>query len=312
MEHAPRIHCLGILVVDALSGPLDHYPSRSESQVVTTAIRFTAGGGAANSGGALAKLGMAVTVFSKVGQDANGSFLRDELSGYGVDTSGIKVAAEETTPFTFVGIHHDGDRTFIHTPGANLTFGVDDLDIESLLAADYLLYQDCWVLPGLDGKPGAEILLAAKRRGVVTLLDECWGLGPRLDVLREMLPHCDYFMPSRDDMSVILPGRSPEEIADELLAMGAGKVMLKMGSDGCLLCFDGKKIRSPSIAATILDTTGAGDCWDAEFIAGLANGLAIEDAARAGAAAASLCMEHIGGCTGIPRWGEILARAKIK
>ena len=305
-----RISCIGVLVVDALSGPLERYPSRTQSQVLTKSVRFAAGGGAANTGGALAKMGLPVKIFSKVGDDSNGAFLRKELSSCEADISRIKVSEGETTPFTFVGIAPDGDRTFIHTPGCNLSFSPDDLDVEELLSTDYLFYNDCWVLPKLDGKPGAKLLAEAKRRGVVSLLDECWGLGPRIDVLKEMLPHCDYFLPSRDDMGAILPGLSPEGIADELLRMGAKNVMLKMGAEGCLLCYDGKKIRSPSMAGKIVDTTGAGDCWDAGFIAGLANGLSIENAAKAGSAAASLCMEHVGGCAGIPSWKTILAKVK--
>ena len=307
MKMRPKINCLGLLVVDALSGPLERYPSKKQTQVLTESVRFAAGGGAANSSCALAKMGgVDVQVFSKVGKDSNGTFLLGELSANGADISGIKVSDGETTPFTFVGIHPDGERTFIHTPGVNLSFDIGDLDLESLLSADYFFYQDCWVLPKLDGRNGAKILAEAKKRGVITLLDECWGLGPRLDVLEQMLPYCDYFLPSRDDMSAILPGLPPEQIADKLLSMGAKNVMLKMGAEGCLLCFDGKKIKSPSMAGRIVDTTGAGDCWDAGFIAGLANGLSIENAAKTGAAAAAFCMENIGGCAGIPSWKRIL------
>ncbi|MFZ2657344.1 MAG: carbohydrate kinase family protein [Victivallales bacterium] len=307
MKTKSKINCIGILVADALSGPLEHYPERKiRSQAITKTIRFAAGGGAANTGGALAKMGLDTGVFSKVGDDLTGDFILRELSGCGVEVSGVKVSKGENTPFTFVGVHPDGDRTFIHTPGTNLTFKLADIDTEKLFSADYLLYQDCWVLPKLDGAPAAKLLAKARRRGVVTLLDECWGLGPRLDVLKEMLPHCDYFMPSCDDVASILPGLSPGQIADKLLSMGAKNVMLKMGAEGCLLCFDGKKIKSPSMAGRIVDTTGAGDCWDAGFIAGLANGLSIEDAARTGSAAASMCMEHVGGCAGIPSCNKIL------
>ena len=310
VQQKARVNCLGVLVVDALSGPLERYPEPGRvSQVVTKSLRFAAGGGAANTGGALAKMGVPVGVFSKVGNDANGAFLLRELGGCGVDTAGIRVAENETTPFTFVGIHPDGDRTFIHTPGSNLTFSRDDLDLDKLLSADYLLYPDCWVLPKLDGCPAAEILAEAQQRGVVTLLDECWGLGPRLDALSAMLPHCDYFMPSYDDMSAVLPGLSPENLADKLIGMGAKNVVLKMGAKGCLLCIGGRKISLPSLARKVVDTTGAGDCWNAGFIAGLIHGLPSAEAARTGHACAAFCVEHVGGCAGVPPWRDVLARA---
>ncbi len=308
-----RINCLGVMVVDALSGPLPQYPSpRERPQVVTPSIGFSAGGGAANTAGALGRMGLDVGVFAKIGADANGLFLRQYLESCGVDTAGLRLSAGETTPFTFVGIHPGGDRTFIHTPGANLTFGPADVDRESCLNADYLLYQDCWVLPTFDGRPAAELLAAARRRGVVTLLDECWGLGPRLDVLELMLPHCDFFLPSHDDMAALLPGLSPEGIADRLLALGARHVMLKLGAAGCLLCYEGRKIKSPSLAGRIVDTTGAGDCWDAGFTAGLANGLSIEESAATGSAAAAFGLAQVGGCAGIPAWAEVFAKSKAQ
>src|SRR5215472_11754808 len=111
------VHCLGILVVDALSGPLPHYPvPGGVAQVNTRSIKFLAGGGAANTASALGQLGVSVAVFSKVGADMNGEFLRSELLRNGVDVAHLRQSPQESTPFTFVGIHPGGDRSFIHTP----------------------------------------------------------------------------------------------------------------------------------------------------------------------------------------------------
>ena len=310
MNTGKRIHCLGVLVVDALSGPLERYPTpRERSQVVTQSVRFAAGGGAANSSSALARMGLHAGVFSKVGDDPNGAFLRQELAGCGVDTRGIRVDPGVTTPFTFVGIHPDGERSFIHTPGANLSFSPADVDAEAVLAADYLLYPDCWVLPSFDGQPAAVVLAAAQSRGAVTLVDECWGLGPRRDVLECMLPHCDYFLPSQDDLGTLFPGLAAERLTAELLAMGAKHVVLKQGAAGCCVA-DGRTLRHvPALPARVVDTTGAGDCWNAGFIAGLAAGLELLDAARTGHACAAFCVEHVGGAAGIPAWPEVLRRA---
>lgn len=296
-----RIHCTGILVADALSGPLESYPvPRVRVQSVTQTIRFMLGGGAGNTASALGKMGLQAAAFSKVGDDPNGAFLIRELQQAGVDTAGVKVSAADSTPFTFVGIHPDGDRTFIHTPGANKTFCAGDLDLDRLLDADFLLYQDLWVLPRLDGAPGAAILAEARRRGVTTLLDECWGLGPNRELYETMLPHCDYALPSMDDMRAIYPGKSPEEIIRHVMGMGPKTVVLKMGPEGCILAEGDKRTHIPSVATKVVDTTGAGDCFDAGFLAGLAEGLSAEKCAKLGAACASFCIEAVGGTTGVP------------
>ena len=305
-----RIHCLGILVVDALSGPLERYPIPGvHPEVITDAIRFLPGGGAGNTAAALARMGLHAAVFSKVGNDVNGAFLIRELAQCGVDTSGIGLSDSDTTPFTFVGVHPDGSRTFVHTPAANLTMSLDDFDVEKLLASDFLLYQDLWVLPGLDGQPGAALLAEAQERGVVTFLDECWGLGPKRESLEVMLPHSDYALLSLDDLRAVYSGVSAEALADHFLVLGPRVVVLKMGAEGCLVAQGDERVRVAAVPANVVDTTGAGDCWDAGFLAGLAHGEDVVTAARLGCACAAFCIESVGGATGVPDYQAVVRRA---
>jgi sugar/nucleoside kinase (ribokinase family) len=299
-------------VVDLLCGPIKEYPiPKVHTQVTTEWIRIMPGGGAANTPSALARMGLAVSSFSKVGDDLNGRFIRGELEKLGVDTSGVCVSAGETTPFTFVGIHADGDRTFIHTPGANETFNLNDLNIEQVVAGDYLLYHDLWVLPGMDGKPGATLLERARRQGVVTFLDEGFGYGPKRELLEVMLPYCDYVTPSFDDLQVIYPGTSAAELAGRLLDLGATTAVIKMGRDGCMVARGADRIQIPPNAAQVMDTTGAGDCWDAGFIAAFANGEELLAAAAIGNACAAFCIEAVGGSTGVPSYQAVRQRANV-
>ena len=153
------------------------------------------------------------------------------------------------------------------------------------------------------------MLAEAQRRGVLTFLDEDFGYGPKLEPLAAMLPHCDYVIPSFDDLQAIYPGASAEEIAGRLLTLGARNAVLKMGRDGCLVARGSDRIRVPALPANVVDTTGAGDCWDAGFIAGLASGEDILTAARMGNACAAFCIEAVGGSTGVPRYEAVQRRA---
>jgi sugar/nucleoside kinase (ribokinase family) len=307
------IHCIGAVVVDLLSGPIKHYPvPRLQTQVTTEWIRVAPGGGAANTSLALARMGLKVSAFVKIGRDFNGEFIERELGALGVDISGICRSEREGTPFTFVGIHTDGDRTFIHTPGANVTFSFDDLDFDRVLSSDFLLYQDLWVLPALDGEPGARLLAEARRRGVTTFLDETFGYGPKRQLLELMLPHCDYFTPSFDDLLTIYPGSSAQDLANRLLDLGARVVVLKMGREGCLVAYGNERAMVPALPASVVDTTGAGDCWDAGFIAALAGGEDVVNAARTGNACAAFSIEAVGGSTGVPSYELVRKRAIAK
>ena len=295
------VHCLGVLVVDALSGPINAYPVPGVTpQINTQQVKFLPGGGAANTSCAIAQMGLSVGAFSKVGQDGNGAFLLAELKRNGVDTSQIREASGESTPFTFVGVHPNGERSFIHTPGCNLTFASTDIDVDELYRCRILVYQDFWVLPQLDGPSAGKILAGARERGVMTLLDECYGLGPRRDIFEAVLPHCDLLLPSYDDMRVIYPGLGPGEIAAHLRTLGAGQVVLKMGREGCLVSTAKGNVRLASVAADIVDTTGAGDCFDAGCAAALIDGLDLVAAAKVGGLAAAACIRNVGGAVGIP------------
>lgn len=301
------VHCLGVLVVDALSGPVPRYPVPGVTpQVNTRSIKFLAGGGAANTSAALAQLGIPVAVFSKVGADPNGAFLRSELTACGVEVNGVRQSPGDSTPFTFVGIHPGGERSFIHTPGSNLSFSVADLDLAELYRCRFLLYQDMWVLPQLDGPSAPEILAAAQKKGIFTLLDECYGLGPDRKVFEAALPFCDMVLPSYEDMRVIYPGLDAGGVATRLRQLGARAVVVKLGAQGCLVCTADSKIQLPSVADRIIDTTGAGDCFDAGFIAGLVNGLDAVAAAKVGGLAAAACIRNVGGAVGLPRYKELL------
>ncbi len=302
------MHCYGVLVLDTLCGPLPRYPvPRAQPQVNVERVRMQPGGGAANTSAALAQMGVPVALFTKAGADPMGDLALQQLERLGVDTRGVVRSPDESTPFTFVGIHPDGDRTFVHVPGANRTLRVSDFDQERLLDAAFLFYQDQWVLPQSDGAPGADLLRRARGRGVVTLLDECWGLGPRADTLEAMLPFADYVLPSYEDLLALYPGLSPAGMAAHLRRLGAGCVVLKLGPGGCLVCDGGEPLALPSCARRIVDTTGAGDCFDAGFVAGLAHGLAPRQAAAVGNRAAAACIAHVGGACGIPPY-EALTR----
>ena len=268
------------------------------------------GGGAANTPSALARMGLPVTAFSKVGNDPNGSFILHELRQAGVDAAGVAVSTKDTTPFTFVGIHADGDRTFIHTPGSNVTFCLDDLELDRVLDCQFLLYQDLWVLPGMDGVPAATLLAAAQERGVVTFLDEAFGYGPKCDSLEAMLPHCDFVIPSFDDLQILYPNSSAQDLADRLMGMGAGSVVIKMGPKGCMVAHDGVCTQVSAYPANVVDTTGAGDCWDAGFIAALSRGKDPVAAAKIGCACAAFGIEAVGGSTGVPCYDLVQQRAQ--
>ncbi len=143
------------------------------------------------------------------------------------------------------------------------------------------------------------------------MLDECWGFGPHRETFELMLPYCDYVLPSFDDMLAIYPDRSAEDIAGMLIDRGAKTAVVKMGAAGCLVVQGPERIAVAALPAEVVDTTGAGDCWDAGFIAGLAHGEDAQRSAKLGAACAAYCIGAVGGATGVPDYAAVAHRSGI-
>jgi sugar/nucleoside kinase (ribokinase family) len=249
---------------------------------------------------AIVHLGFTARLFAKVGDDLSGRFLLEQLAAAGVDTSAMRVDPTDPTPFTYVGIRPDGERTFIHTPGCNRTFSLAEVDHEALLECDALVMPDTFALPGIDGEPAAQLLALARQRHLRTLLDETQGMGPSRPPFELMVREADVLAPSCEDLSLLYPTLEPRDIALHLIGLGARTVVLKLGSAGCLVADEGAIYAVPAPPATVVDSTGAGDSFDAGLIAALLQGEKVRPAAEIATWVAARSLEAVGAAAGIP------------
>src|SRR5689334_2498717 len=122
MNQPSEVVCAGILVADHVCTPMERLPEAGHLVKVDGMSLFT-GGCAANVAVDLAKQGVRASVIGKVGDDYWGRFLREELSGQGVDTAHVTVSGERQTSQTMVLLCQGQQRRFVHTFGANAEFG---------------------------------------------------------------------------------------------------------------------------------------------------------------------------------------------
>ena len=300
-----NIACVGLALVDALSWPLSDYPTSLRPQVNTSHVRLQPGGGATNVAIVTARLGLSPRLFASVGDDFCGRFFRDEVAAAGVDASTVSVDPTEPTPFTYVGIGLDGERTFIHTPGSNRTFSLNELDRRAVLECDALVMPDVFALPRIDGQPTVELLALARQRGIRTLLDETYGLGQSRPLFEVMVREADILAPSFQDLSGMYPGVEARALALHLLQVGARSVVLKMGALGCLVAENGKVQSVATKPITVVDATGAGDAFDAGLIVALLLGETIESAAEAASFVAAKSLQAVGAAAGVPSYSAV-------
>lgn len=266
------------------------------------ALALDPGGSVANTGLALAQLGVPVRLAADAGDDELGEVLRARLGAEAADGSGVRTVPGASTSYSVVVQPPDADRTFWHHVGANATFdgSAVDLDGAGILHIGYPT-----ILPALASMGGTALvalLERARAAGATTSVDLAtadptseaarndWGA-----ILGRALPHTDLFCPSIDDLSSVGLGPadpSREAIAalgDRLLDLGPAVVVLKAGSDGLYLHTAGAdRLRaggrllaeqaeewsdlrcwSESLAVEVLGTTGAGDAAAAGLLCGL-------------------------------------------
>jgi sugar/nucleoside kinase (ribokinase family) len=303
----PDVACLGILVADVITKPVDEYPKRGQL-VLCDQIELHSGGCAGNTGIGLARLGSDVAVLGKVGADGFGDFVIDRLTRECCDCSGIVRDRDTNTSATCVLVHGDGERSFIHNVGANAKIKPDDVNMGIVRSAKILHYAGHNLMPGFDGAPAASILKAAREAGLTVCLDTAWdATGQWMKLIEPCLPYVDICLPSFDEAKLITGKESPRDVAAVLMDHGVKTVGLKMGTEGCYVRTEREEITLPIYRVVPTDATGAGDAFVAGFLRGVLAGWDLEWTARLANAVGALCVTGIGTTQGIRDWKETLA-----
>jgi len=302
---------IGICAVDAIGQTIDDYPPPGGLRLFDK-FTMTTGGNAVNCSIALAKMGLKCDAIVKVGDDPLGEFVIKEVTRYGVGAEGVIRSTNSHTPYTFVCVLSGGQRSFFHTMGTNGTLCFDDIDLSIVRQAKYCFVTGTMVMKTFDGQQTADILKVAQQAGVKTLLDTVYvDDAPQQlwqDNIYPALSALDFFIPSQPEAKAITGLEEPSDMAKAFQDKGCSNVVIKLDEEG-VFCRDADGIEElvPSYkVANVVDTTGAGDCWSAGFLAGLYKGMTIPEAALLGNATAAHCIQAPGASTGIVPLEQIL------
>lgn len=276
-----RVAVVGNFNADLLAGPVAEVPPWGTEHLVSTFVVRT-GGSAGNAVLALARLGVPCVAVGSVGDDLYGRLILDELRAAGADTAHVAVVPGMPTGAGIALLRQDGERFFLAFLGHLQVFGDADLRrAEGLWDGCRAVLLCGWNnLPSLTTDGIIEFLRAARRDGLLTLLDTGWDLddwqkGGREAVL-SLLPHVDVFLPNEVEALAISGRAEVHEAARSLVDAGAGAVIVKRGSRGSLYVDRSRVVESPAFAVRAIDTVGAGDAFNAGVLYGLAHDLPVE------------------------------------
>ncbi len=292
------------MVADVVVRPVDHWPELGSLQFVS-GLDVHSGGCALNTGIALHALGWEVRVEGQVGDDILGDYLLRVVKRHGMATSGIRRVSAGTAGSVAL-VTSGGERTFLHYIGSNR---IDQAGLKAwqrLPSARHLHVGGAFLLPGLDGEPMADMLQTAHGMGMTTSVDTAYDFsGQWMDLIRPVLPHVDYFLPSYLEAKAMTGESDPERQARHLLEAGVQTVGIKLGDQGALIAtqpggpggFRAWPVAPLKVA--VVDTTGAGDSWVAGFLDGVLRGWGLPAAALWGNAEGAACVQATGASTGV-------------
>jgi sugar/nucleoside kinase (ribokinase family) len=262
-------------------------------------LELALGGSSAITAFNLSSLGAKVGFIGVVGTDAFGSFVRERLAAAGVDLTFLRQTEREKTGIT-VWFDRSGERGGMTYLGTIPLLRPADIPFSQLDEARHFHVGHYFLLKNLHAR-AASVFAEAKRLGLTTSLDCNYDPAEKWDSnIRGVLRHVDIFFPNEQEAK-LLTGCERAEDAAKKLGKLARIVAVKRGSRGVLVFNEGELFRVPALKVHAVDTTGAGDSFNAGFLARFFRGGSIRECAQAGVAAAARCVRKVGGTAAFER-----------
>jgi sugar/nucleoside kinase (ribokinase family) len=291
MTKNSKILCIGDIMLDVtavIGKPI------VEGLETRASISTFGGGAAANVASWLVAANTPSYLITRVGDDAAGKAVLDQLDQLGVAHSD-KVVAGKNTGVVIVIVGNGGERTMFPDSGANAGLGVSDLPELSQFGAVYL---SGYPLINPQSNPGVLEIVEVLRKEKLPIIFDPATVGVLLEVgvarVRQWLEFMDVVVLNEEEAQFITGFANPIEAAADLLKI-VPTVVIKRGSNGALAQQrDGSLIQIPALPTTVVNTTGAGDAFAAGFISVWAQDGQLADALAAGAKLAAECVALIG------------------
>ena len=289
---------VGLYVLDILGRPVSEIPKGGDLAYIDE-LRLTVAGTAGGTIIDCAKLGLSTLAVGAVGDDEKADFVVSVLEKFGVDTAGFERIQGVPTSSTILNIRPNGERPALHLRGACDYFLPPNKEKLDIFDCKVFHLGGTGLLKKLDGSVSVELLKEAKEKDCITTWDLIGATESTINIVKPLLPHIDYFMPSIEEASIMCGLDDPMDIAKFYLDNGVKNCVLTMGGEGSLFVNKDETIKTPAFDINVVDTTGCGDAFDAGIITGLINNFDLEKSLKFATATSGLVATGLGSDAGI-------------
>jgi ribokinase len=273
--------------------------------VIGSDFQIHPGGKGANQAVAVARLGYPVRLIGRLGNDTFGNELRTHLENAGVETTGVSTS-DGASGVAVIVVSRNGDNSIVLAPGANSKVTPEDIDanLSILRSAGMVLAQLEIPLETVE-----YLIRVCAREKLPLILDP----APAMDLPTGIFKDLAWFTPNQTEAAFYLGNKHPElnpqlpaETAKILLSNGCRGIVLKMGAQGTYLASQGDSGGFvPAFSVDAIDTTAAGDAFNAGFATALMLGESPLDSATFAAAVAAISVTRNGAQPSMPTMDEV-------
>jgi len=286
----------GALNVDMLF-KVDKLASAEEESFIED-YKEACGGSAANTIVGLARLGCKVGFIGKVANDREGKILLECFKAEGVDTSGVVEAPKGRSGSVMGFVDRKGARALYINSGVNDLVEPREIKYE-YVSQTKLLHLSSFV--GEKSFRAQKKLLSALPEGVEISFDPGSLYAQKgFAVIEPILRNSHVLMPNAIELEQLTGEENYRKGADFMIAMGVKIVAVKLGSKGCYVTDGNEKLSVEPFKVKAIDTTGAGDAFDAGFLYGLIQNKSLYECGQLGNFVASRSVIAMGARAGLP------------
>jgi len=300
---------IGELNVDLILRGLNGVLPEIGKEILAEEMTLTLGSSSAIFAANLSTLGPRVSFLGKIGHDNFGDLVLSSLEARKVDTSHILRSRDHYTGITIVLSYVD-DRANITYPGAMDHLSVDEISREVLREAKHLHLSSVFLQKAL--LPGVvRLFRMAKEEGLTTSFDPQWDPEERWEInLQELLPFVDLFLPNMEEIKQMTGTEDVEEAVHKLSAY-ANVIVVKDGARGAYMWAEGVRYDQRAfLNPAPVDTVGAGDSFNAGFIARFVKGAPLPVCLEQGALTGAVNTTSPGGISAFDTLDKARALAK--